>query len=97
MKILQFLCLLHTKTNCKYTIPEIGYSLVLRNLNCTDKNFGDFLPSDEKIVINMLAERIKLPEANGFVKSEASFEKNNKFNYSFIKKGINLLQQPRNL
>jgi len=80
----------------------IGYSLdylgdkwvllILRDLIFTNKSsYGDFLASDEKIATNILADRLKLLEANGFIKSTVSAEKKNKFIYSLTEKGIDLI------
>jgi len=80
----------------------IGYSLdylgdkwvllILRDLIFTNKSsYGDFLTSDEKIATNILADRLKLLEANGFIKSTVSPEKKNKFIYSLTEKGIDLI------
>ncbi|MDT3402365.1 winged helix-turn-helix transcriptional regulator [Mucilaginibacter terrae] len=66
--------------------------LILRDLIFTNKtSYGDFLTSDEKIATNILADRLKLLEANGFIKSEVSAEKKNKFIYSLTEKGIDLI------
>lgn len=66
--------------------------LILRDLIFTDKaTYGDFLLSKEKIATNILADRLKLLEANGFITSAASPEKKNKFIYSLTQKGIDLV------
>ncbi|WDF57268.1 winged helix-turn-helix transcriptional regulator [Mucilaginibacter sp. KACC 22063] len=66
--------------------------LILRDLIFTNKcSYGDFLTSDEKIATNILADRLKLLEANEFIKSEVSPEKKNKFIYSLTEKGIDLI------
>ncbi len=66
--------------------------LILRDLIFTDKrSYGDFLTSDEKIATNILADRLKLLEANGFITSTVSPEKKNKFIYSLTEKGIDLI------
>lgn len=66
--------------------------LILRDLMFTEKkSYGDFLTSDEKIATNILADRLKLLEANGFIRSAVSPQKKNKFNYSLTEKGIDLL------
>lgn len=66
--------------------------LILRDLIFTNKStYGDFLSSDEKIATNILADRLKLLEANGFIKSTVSPEKKNKFIYSLTEKGIDLI------
>lgn len=66
--------------------------LILRDLIFTNKSsYGDFLTSDEKIATNILADRLKLLEANGFIKSTVSPEKKNKFIYSLTEKGIDLV------
>ena len=66
--------------------------LILRDLMFTNKStYGDFLASAEKIATNILADRLKLLEANGFIKSTVSSEKKNKFIYSLTEKGIDLV------
>jgi DNA-binding HxlR family transcriptional regulator len=66
--------------------------LILRDLIFTSKSsYGDFLTSKEKIATNILAHRLKLLEANGFITSAVSPEKKNKFIYSLTKKGIDLI------
>lgn len=66
--------------------------LILRDLIFTNKStYGDFLTSDEKIATNILADRLKLLEANGFIRSTVSPEKKNKFIYSLTEKGIDLI------
>ncbi len=66
--------------------------LILRDLIFTERSsYGDFLNADEKIATNILADRLKLLEANGFIRSTVSPEKKNKFIYSLTEKGIDLL------
>jgi len=66
--------------------------LILRDLIFTNKSsYGDFLASDEKIATNILADRLKLLEANRFIKIAVSPEKKNKFIYSLTEKGIDLI------
>lgn len=66
--------------------------LILRDLIFTDKStYGDFLTSKEKIATNILADRLKILEANGFIASTVSPEKKNKFIYSLTEKGIDLI------
>jgi len=66
--------------------------LILRDLIFTNKaTYGDFLTSKEKIATNILADRLKLLEANGFITSAVSPEKKNKFVYSLTEKGIDLV------
>ncbi|MCQ6958593.1 winged helix-turn-helix transcriptional regulator [Mucilaginibacter aquariorum] len=66
--------------------------LILRDLIFTSKSsYGDFLNSNEKIATNILADRLKLLEANGFIKSSVSPEKKNKFIYNLTEKGIDLI------
>ncbi len=66
--------------------------LILRDLIFTNKSsYGDFLNSDEKIASNILADRLKMLEANGFIKSTVSPEKKNKFIYSLTQKGLDLI------
>ena len=78
-----------------YSLDYLGdrwVMLILRDLIFTDKSsYGDFLVSDEKIATNVLADRLKLLEANGFIRSTVSVEKKNKFIYSLTEKGIELI------
>lgn len=78
-----------------YSLDYLGDKwvlLILRDLIFTNKSsYGDFLTSDEKIATNILADRLKLLEANGFIKSTVSAEKKNKFIYSLTEKGIDLI------
>jgi DNA-binding HxlR family transcriptional regulator len=78
-----------------YSLDYIGDKwvlLILRDLIFTNKSsYGDFLTSEEKIATNILADRLKSLEENGFIKSTVSLEKKNKFNYSLTEKGIDLI------
>jgi len=78
-----------------YSLDYLGDKwvlLILRDLIFTSKSsYGDFLSSDEKIATNILADRLKLLEANGFIKSSVSLEKKNKFIYNLTEKGIDLI------
>jgi DNA-binding HxlR family transcriptional regulator len=78
-----------------YSLDYLGDKwvlLILRDLIFTDKSsYGDFLNSDEKIATNILADRLKLLESNGFIRSTVSSEKKNKFIYSLTEKGIDLI------
>lgn len=66
--------------------------LILRDLIFTERSsYGDFLNADEKIATNILADRLKQLEAHGFIRSEVSLEKKNKFIYSLTEKGIDLI------
>ena len=66
--------------------------LILRDLMFTDKStYGEFLTSQEKIATNILADRLKVLETNGFITSTVSPEKKNKFIYSLTDKGIDLV------
>lgn len=85
------------RSNCSiaYSLDYLGDKwvlLILRDLIFTNKSsYGDFLNSDEKIATNILADRLKLLEANGFIRSTVSPEKKNKFIYSLTEKGIDLI------
>lgn len=85
------------RSNCPiaYSLDYLGDKwvlLILRDLIFTNKSsYGDFLNSDEKIATNILADRLKLLEANGFIRSTVSPEKKNKFIYSLTEKGIDLV------
>jgi DNA-binding HxlR family transcriptional regulator len=78
-----------------YSLDYLGDKwvlLILRDLIFTSKSsYGDFLNSDEKIATNILADRLKLLESNGFIKSSVSPEKKNKFIYNLTEKGIDLI------
>lgn len=78
-----------------YSLDYLGDKwvlLILRDLIFTNKSsYGEFLNSDEKIATNILANRLKLLEANGFIKSIVSPEKKNKFIYNLTEKGIDLI------
>jgi DNA-binding HxlR family transcriptional regulator len=78
-----------------YSLDYLGDKwvlLILRDLIFTEKStYGDFLTSEEKIATNILADRLKLLEANGFIISTVSAEKKNKFNYTLTEKGIDLI------
>ena len=69
------------RSNCPiaYSLDYLGDKwvlLILRDLIFTNKSsYGDFLNSDEKIATNILADRLKLLEANGFIRSTVSPEK----------------------
>jgi DNA-binding HxlR family transcriptional regulator len=66
--------------------------LILRDLIFTEKStYGEFLTSQEKIATNILADRLRMLEANGFITSSVSAAKKNKFNYSLTEKGIDLV------
>ena len=66
--------------------------LILRDLIFSDKStYGDFLTSEEKIATNILADRLKLLQENGFIESTVSPEKKNKFIYNLTDKGIDLI------
>ena len=66
--------------------------LILRDLIFTEKSsYGDFLTSAERIATNILADRLKLLEANEFIKATVSPEKKNKFIYRLTQKGIDLV------
>ncbi|GAB2698722.1 hypothetical protein GCM10027037_23820 [Mucilaginibacter koreensis] len=85
------------RSNCpvSYSLDYIGDKwvlLILRDLIFTNKaTYGEFLTSEEKIATNILADRLKLLQANGFIKSTVSLEKKNKFIYSLTEKGIDLI------
>lgn len=78
-----------------YSLDYLGDKwvlLILRDLIFTNKSsYGDFLNSDEKIATNILADRLKLLEEHGFIRSTVSPEKKNKFIYSLTEKGIDLI------
>lgn len=78
-----------------FSLDHIGDKwilLILRDLIFTNKSsYGDFLSSDEKIATNILADRLRSLEANGFIKATVSPEKKNKFIYSLTEKGIDLI------
>ena len=74
------------------TVGDKWSLLILRDLMFTGKrSYGELQSCDEKIATNILADRLKLLEANGFIKSTVSSEKKNKFIYSLTEKGIDLV------
>ncbi|MBD1386704.1 helix-turn-helix transcriptional regulator [Mucilaginibacter rigui] len=85
------------RSNCpiSYSLDYLGDKwvlLILRDLIFTNKStYGDFIASEEKIATNILADRLKLLEENGFIKSTVSAEKKNKFIYNLTEKGIDLI------
>ncbi|WP_114941221.1 winged helix-turn-helix transcriptional regulator [Mucilaginibacter endophyticus] len=85
------------RSNCpiSYSLDYLGDKwvlLILRDLIFTRKSsYGDFLASEEKIATNILGDRLKLLEKNGFVESTVSPEKKNKFLYRITEKGIDLI------
>ena len=56
-----------------YSLDYLGDKwmlLILRDLIFTNKSsYGEFLTSEEKIATNVLANRLKVLEENGFIKS----------------------------
>ncbi|MCF0049293.1 helix-turn-helix transcriptional regulator [Dyadobacter sp. LJ53] len=78
-----------------YSLDYLGDKwmlLILRDLIFTNKSsYGEFLTSEEKIATNVLANRLKVLEENGFIKSAVSPEKKNKYIYSLTEKGIDLI------
>jgi DNA-binding HxlR family transcriptional regulator len=85
------------RSNCPvaYSLDYLGDRwalLILRDLIFNDKSsYGEFLASEEKIATNILADRLKLLEKNGFIESTVSPEKKNKFLYRLTEKGIDLI------
>jgi len=85
------------RSNCPvaYSLDYLGDKwalLILRDLIFTEKSsYGEFLTSEEKIATNILADRLKVLEQNGFIESTVSPEKKNKFIYSLTEKGIDLI------
>lgn len=85
------------RSNCPiaYSLDYLGDKwvlLILRDLIFTNKSsYGEFLVSEEKIATNILADRLKLLEKNGFIDSTVSTEKKNKFIYRLTEKGIDLI------
>lgn len=85
------------RSNCpiSYSLDYLGDKwalLILRDLIFTNKStYGEFLTSEEKIATNILANRLKLLEENGFIDSTVSPEKKNKFIYNITEKGIDLI------
>ena len=88
---------IHYRSDCpiSFSLDYLGDKwvlLILRDLIFTDKcTYGDFLASKEKIATNILADRLKLLEVNGFITSTVSLEKKNKFIYRLTEKGIDLV------
>lgn len=86
-----------SRSDCpiSYTLDFIGDKwtlLVLRDMMFAGKSaYGDFLQSDEKVATNILADRLNMLVANGFITKTASTENKTKFVYNLTEKGISLL------
>lgn len=66
--------------------------LILRDMMIKNKStYGEFLASDEKIATNILADRLNMLEANGFVIKQVAPDKKSKFIYNVTDKAIALL------
>lgn len=66
--------------------------LILRDMMFSGKSsYGEFLNSGEGIATNILADRLNLLEANGFVTKNVSADNKSKFIYNLTEKGINVL------
>jgi len=78
-----------------YTLDFFGDKwslLIIRDMVLEGKiSYGEFLNSDEKIATNILADRLGMLEANGFITKRIAPDKKSKFVYSLTEKGISLV------
>jgi DNA-binding HxlR family transcriptional regulator len=86
-----------SRSNCplSYTLDFFGDKwslLILRDMMLAGKStYGEFAASDEKIATNILADRLSMLEANGFVTKLVAPYKKSKFIYRLTEKGIALV------
>ncbi|PSL28135.1 winged helix-turn-helix transcriptional regulator [Chitinophaga ginsengisoli] len=78
-----------------YTLDFFGDKwslLIMRDMMLNNKStYGEFLNSDEKIATNILADRLNMLEAYGFVTKKVAADKKSKFVYHLTEKGIELV------
>lgn len=78
-----------------YTLDFFGDRwslLIMRDMVLGNKfTYGEFLNSEEKIATNILADRLAMLEANGFITKQTAPDKKSKFLYSLTEKGISLV------
>jgi len=66
--------------------------LIIRDVMLRNKfSYGEFLDSEEKIATNILADRLRLLEAENILIKKVSPKNKSKFIYRLTKKGIDLL------
>ena len=66
--------------------------LVIRDLAFKGKNsFSDFLASDERIARNVLADRLAMLEAEGFIEKRPHAEDRRRWVYSLTERGLGLI------
>ena len=66
--------------------------LIIRDLIFAHKNtYGEFLSSEEHISTNILADRLKKLEAEGFVTKSVDPDNKSKYIYCLTEKGVDLL------
>lgn len=86
-----------TRSGCplSYTLDFLGDKwslLIMRDMLLNNKSaYGEFLASEEKIATNILADRLTMLEAYGFVTKQVASDKKSKFIYHLTEKGIALL------
>lgn len=61
--------------------------ILIRDMLCGKKRYGDFLESPEKITTNILASRLSVMERRGLVKKELYNEHPKRFEYLLTPKG----------
>jgi DNA-binding HxlR family transcriptional regulator len=78
-----------------YTLDFFGDKwslLIVRDMALNNKStYSEFLNSEEKIATNILADRLSMLEANGFVTKQVAADKKSKFVYRLTEKGISLV------
>nr|WP_293845677.1 helix-turn-helix domain-containing protein [uncultured Arsenicibacter sp.] len=66
--------------------------LIIRDMALNNKStYGEFLNSEEQIATNILADRLGMLEAYGFVTKQVAADKKSKFLYRLTEKGISLV------
>ncbi len=78
-----------------YTLDFMGDKwslLIIRDMALNNKStYGEFLSSEEQIATNILADRLSMLEAYGFVTKQVAADKKSKFRYRLTEKGISLV------
>lgn len=86
-----------TRSNCpiSYALDLIGDKwslLILRDIILRDKRYyKDFVSSDESIATNILSNRLKMLEQDGFISKQRDTIDKKRFIYSPTAKGLDLL------
>lgn len=85
------------RSNCpiSFALDLVGDKwslLILRDIILRGKRFyKDFAESDEAIATNILSNRLKSLESNGFILKERDFDDQKRFIYSPTEKGLDIL------